>query len=244
MRKKPIASAVALLAAVAVMLALLVREDDAPAQVATDLPAALPFPLPPPVEPPPPVDDDVASAPAEEEGRPAFCDGCLHERAVLDVAETFLRHLNPDLLHWGIRAQPLAEVAPETPGRVFGLPKLPPGLLDAPEHNPMGVTVDTRLYDVETAWLVWVQIGWRSHEIIEKLVEYGDLPEVALSWPPIKNETYVVVDSRSGDLKPVGLFAWSDAGPLPPYPPHHLEMVAAATRERADRWLREEAASG
>ena len=32
----------------------------------------------------------------------------------------------------------------------------------------------------------------------------GDLPEVALSWPPIKQEAYVAVDGRTGEIRPAG----------------------------------------
>ena len=225
--------------------------------------------------------------PATEDGGSAPCDGCLTERAVLDVVETYLRHLDPVHLQGGIWAQPLADVAPEKPGKVHGLPKLSPGLLEAPESNPFGVAVDTRRYPVETSWLVWLQTGWVPRQAIEQRIRRvrettigeirararspvelaaletaleelekampgtvveddfplrgfsGDLPEVALSWPPIKKETFVVVDARTGELRPDGIFHLTSIGVQPEPPPHHGRALELA-RERADHWLRKE----
>ena len=100
--------------------------------------------------------------------------------------ETYLRHLDPAYLHGEMWAHPLADIAPETPGLVAGQPKLSPGLVDAPEFNPMGLTIDTRSYPVETTWIVWVQDqeGCVTPQSIENQVLTGILPEVALSWPP------------------------------------------------------------
>ena len=159
----------------------------------------LPQPLLAPEPPPASAVQDVAVAVAEDGGRPALCDGCLSERAVLDVVETYLRQLDPAYLHGEIWAHPLGNVAPEKPGLIHGQPKLPPGLLEAPEINPMGMIIDSRSYPVETTWIVWVQTGWVSRQGIEQLVGNG-LPEVALSWPPIKEEAFVAVDSQTGKL--------------------------------------------
>ncbi|MCY3837834.1 MAG: hypothetical protein OXH09_04155 [Gammaproteobacteria bacterium] len=237
------ASGAAVAAAVAVMLALVAR-DDAPAQPADSAraapaapKAAFPPSPPPGAEPSPAAVADPAPAAGEEEGRPALCAGCLSERAVLDVVETYLRHLDPVLLHGGLWAHPLADVAPETPGPVYGLPKLPPGLLEAPEFNPMGMKVDTREYAVETTWIVWVQTGWVSPRAIEQGISLGELPEVALSWPPIKKEVFVAVDGRTGKLYPHGIFNRTTAGLMPPHPAHY-EAVLDATRERAASWFR------
>ncbi len=179
----------------------------------------------------------VARHPPDVGESRTLCDGCLNEQAVLDVVETYLRLLDPIYLQGEIWAHPLAEVAPETPGEVDGLPKLPPGLLEAPELNPMGMSIDTRSYPVETTWIVWVQTGWKSHQAIENQIWVGTLPEVARSWPPIKDEVYVAVDSRTGELRPSGIFHMTSKGLQPPHPPHY-EAVLDATRERAARWLR------
>ena len=251
--------------------------DPAPAEAA----AVRPPPGPPAADPP-----VVVPPGAEDGGGTAPCDGCLTERAVLDVVETYLRHLDPTHLQGGLWAQPLADVAPETPGLVHGLPKLPPGLLEAPELNPFGVAVDTRRYPVETTWLVWLQTGWVPRRAIEQRIRRvrettigeirtratspvqlaaletilealeeawpgrvigddfplqessGDLPEVALSWPPIKKETYVAVDARTGKLRPDGIFRLTSIGVQPEPPPHH-ERALDLARERAGHWLRE-----
>ena len=240
------------------------------------------------VRPPgsPVADPPVVVPPAAEDGNgPAPCDGCLTERAVLDVVETYLRHLDPVHLQGGLWAQPLADVAPEKPDQVHGLPKLPPELVEAPELNPFGVTVDTRRYPVETTWLVWLQTGWVPRRAIEQRIRRvrettigeertrarspvelaaldatlealqeelpgtvvgddfplrdssGDLPEVALSWPPIKKETYVAVDARTGELRPDGIFRRTSIGVRPEPPPHH-ERALELARERAVDWLR------
>ena len=250
--------------------------DPAPAEVAAVRPLLGPPAADPPVAVPPAAEDGAGSAP---------CDGCLTERAVLDVVETYLRHLDPVHLQGGLWAQPLADVAPEKPGQVHGLPKLPPEFLEAPEFNPFGVTVDTRRYPVETMWLVWLQTGWVPRRAIEQRIRRvtettigelrtratsavelaaletalealeeelpgtvigddfplresaGDLPEVALSWPPIKKETYVAVDARTGELRPDGIFRRTSIGVRPEPPPHH-ERALELARERAVDWLR------
>ena len=180
-------------------------------------------------------DDPVVAAFVGES--PALCDGCLTERAVLDVVEAYLRHLDPAYLDGDIRALPLADIAPETPGNVDFQPPLPPGLVDAPEFNPMGMSIDTRRYPVETTWIVWVQEGWIRPRIIETQVLNGTLPEVALSWPPIKSEVFVAVDGRTGEIWPDGIFHGTTMGIQPPHPPHY-ESVLDATRARAAQWLR------
>lgn len=201
-----------LAAVIAALLILLWPEGNAPGAAGPTSrdpatpPVASLFPPPPVavVEPPRAAPPNDNSVPAVEEARPALCHGCLTERAVLDVVETYLRHLDPVYLHGEIWAHPLADIAPETPGHVDGQPKLPPGLLDAPEFNPMGKSIDTRRYPVETTWIVWVQTGWRSQQAIENQIVLGKLPEVALSWPPIKEETFVAVDGRTGEMSPTG----------------------------------------
>ena len=224
-------------------------------------------------------DHDPVAAGGEEEF-PALCDGCLTERAVLDVVETYLRHLDPVYLQGDIWAHPLADIAPDTPGLVHGQPPLPPELLEVPEFNPFGTTVDSRDYPVETTWIVWIQTGWVPRKAIEQRIRRtrertiaemraneplnfdalqtaseeaapgtvlpddhiirtssGDLPEVALSWPPIKKQVFVAVDSRNGDLRPDGIFIRTSIGLHPPHPSHY-DAVLDATRERASRWFR------
>ena len=257
---------------------------DEPMSPEPSTPEAAPFPPPPAaaVEPPPAAREDDP-VPAVEEDGPVLCDGCLNERAVLDVVETYLRHLDPVYLQGEIWAHPLADVAPDTPGPVDGLPPLPPGLPEAPEFNPMGMSIDTRRYPVETTWIVWLQTGWvpqraieqrirtveettigelratveelRAHLLPEHIPDLaalddldddvrvestsGDLPEVALSWRPIKKQAFVAVDGRTGELRPDGIFRLTSIGVQPEPPPHHGRALELA-RERAGHWLRKE----
>ena len=195
-RRKPVlaASAATVAAAAVVALALVAREGAPsrpadPARAAPATPkAAFPPPLPAAAEPAAAAVADPAPAAGEEEG-PALCAGCLSERAVLDVVETYLRHLDPVLLHGGLWAHPLADVAPETPGPVYGLPKLPPGLLEAPEFNPMGMTVDTREYAVETTWLVWVRLGGDRSGLLRIKYGLGRCPRWRCRGPPSRRRS-------------------------------------------------------
>ena len=287
--RKPALAASAALTAAVLALAFVLREDDeaapvvAKASVVEPPPERLTFPPQPAagavIEPPP-------AARAEEFGR-MLCDACLPERAVIDVAKTYLRRLDPSYLQGEIWAHPVADVvsAPIPRGqpthRVYSmvtLPKLPAGLLGAPEENPFGMSVDPSRYPVETTWFVWVQTGWIPRERIEGLVVFdepgvvavspeelsalesgevtldelrpGDrqrgveikvsrLPLVALSWPPIKKETYIAIDSRTGELRPDGIFqSLTSTGPW--YPPHHGEALDMA-KERVGEWFRGEA---
>ena len=283
MKKTSVLAVLSALAAVAVALTLvLVLRAGVQQTAASDsglaLPPQAPFSPSPPgvaVEPLPPVEQEPSPG-VVEENSPALCDGCLSEPAVLDVVETYLRHLDFAYLHGEIWAQPFAGVNPDE-----ALPKLPPGLVGAPEHNPFGISlVDTGRYPVETTWLVWIQTGWVPRHAIEQRIRTvtkttvgemrtkehlnfaavqaameeaaprmpltddvilkssgGDLPDIALSWPPIKEETYVAVDSRTGEIYPDGIFKLTSAGQMPPYPAHY-ESVLDATQDRAARWLR------
>ena len=139
---------------------------DPPPSLAAQFPPPPAAPVPPPLLQAVQDGDDVA---AVGEGRPALCDGCLTERAVLDVVDTYLRHLDPVYLQGERWAHPLADVAPDPPDRIR-LPKLPEGLLDAPELNPFGMTVDSRDYPVETTWIVWIQTGWVPRRAIERRI--------------------------------------------------------------------------
>lgn len=234
-RNTAVFTAVAALAAVTVAMMLAARHQTSPASD-PGIAAALP---PPPVEVESPAVEQEPAPVAEHLPRNlVLCDGCLAERAVLDVAETYLWHLDPVYLQGEIWAHPLADIAPETPGLVDGQPKLPPGLLGAPEDSPFGMSIDTRDYPVATTWIVWVQTGWTSYQAIENEIWAGTLPEVARSWPPIKKEVYVAVDALTGEIWPSGIFhQTSSLGIQPPYPAHY-NAVLEATHERVARWLK------
>ena len=149
------------------------------------------------------VAEEPAAAPTT-----APCAGCLDERAVLDVAGGFLFHVMPD--HLGVRAERyLVSIPPDNADLEQMLdapqPGLPPGLVDAPRISLFGMSV-RRLGSPSEAletWIVWIQTGWQSYSTLESLIERGDLPEVARSWPPLKRERYVLVNARTGEITSV-----------------------------------------
>ena len=155
----------------------------------------------------------TAQEAAGEEAAATPCEGCLDEPAALDVAETFLFHMRADYID--VRAELYADIAATLeaaglpPPHETWLPKLPPGLADA----PAGYSVSNRrLPEVPgwvspdgewtagpgETWVVWVQEGWFTGWSLEHLISIGDLPRAAASWPPLKWETYMLVDARSG----------------------------------------------
>lgn len=133
-----------------------------------------------------------------------LCEGCLDERGVLDVAEGFLFYVMPD--HLGIRAVPYSvEYPPDVPPEDTGLrPLLPPGLVDAPPRFSFGGGVPAPPAKEET-WIVWIQTGWVPYERVEHHIESGDLPDVARSWPPVKEEREILVNARTGEILPTGI---------------------------------------
>lgn len=139
--------------------------------------------------------DDPAAAP--DPGDSAPCNGCLHERAVLDVGGTFLYHWGETYLD--IRAEVYADIPWLTPDRTS--PPLPEGLVDAPDDYPRGPHLPY-LVEAEAAetWVVWYQTGWMRHEILENRIETGALPPVAVSWPSLKIERYLLVNARTGEI--------------------------------------------
>lgn len=164
----------------------------------------------------------VAEEPVAASGT-APCAGCLDEPAVLEVAEAFLFYVLPD--HLGIRAERYLASVPDDIDlgdrkaisdfsrklRHLRRPALPAGLVGAPRINPFGTSVRfgsnvnrgwSFSEELET-WIVWVQFGWRSHASVASLVERGELPEVALSWPPLKREMYILVNARTGEITSV-----------------------------------------
>lgn len=192
-------AAVALGFAAAVVAALLFRASEpggkptppTPVMERAHVPVA---PVPETVDVPEPVADDVAAATGT-----ALCAGCLDKQGVLDVAEGFLFYVLPN--HLGLRAVPYSvEYPPDFPPEDLGLrPLLPPGLVDAPPHFSFGGGVPAPP-DEKEAWIVWVHTGWVPYSRVEQHIERGDLPEVARSWPPVKEEREIVVNARTGEI--------------------------------------------
>ena len=273
--KKP-AFAVAALVSVVALLALVPQDeatsDDAPATAIESVPPErATFP------PPPAAKASPTLQAAEDHGR-ALCEACLPERAVLDVAKTYLRHLDPVYLQREIRAHPLADVLPDVVPENFELilPELPADLVGAPAKNPFGMSIGYGSYPVDTTWFVWVHTGWVPREAIERRVglpgetvlgpeeadavvsgdvsirelvpgwQPGDhvrigrlLPDVALSWPPIKEEHDIAVDSRTGDVLDVSGYFVRRARAEDVDSKAHAEALELA-RVRADQWFRGE----
>lgn len=203
---RPVAAAVVAVA-MAVLAVMLFRPPGRESEGVALPPAAVPEGELPSTEPEAPA-PAVVVAPevvADEPGAartPAPCAGCLDEQAVLDVAATYLLYVMPDYL--GIRAEPYAvSIPPDTPYEDGDKrrPLLPPGLVDAPPNFSLGASMP-RLTPSEEAetWIVWVQTGWVGYLTLESLIEEGRLPEMALSWPPLKRERHILVNARTGEI--------------------------------------------
>ena len=216
--------AVAVVAAAVVALAVLLFRTSGEADVAAPPPVVVAEKEPPETKPEAAAvgADVVAEQPAAHTTAP--CAGCLDERAVLDVAGAFLASVMPD--HLGIRGERYLVSVPDDvdPGDAASVrrflrdlrhsprPALPAGLVDAPRTNPFGMSLNFQsglvdrgwsLSEALETWIVWIQIGWRDYDSVERLVERGELPEVALSWPPLKRETYIFLNGRTGEITSV-----------------------------------------
>lgn len=205
-RKTAVAATVAV-AAVVVALLLPSGESDGgtpPVPVTERAPlSVVPVPEPPAVDVPEPPAADVRGAAAEPGVVvPApLCEGCLDEQGVLDVAEGLLSYIMPN--HLSVRAVPYATEYPPGANPLHGRPLLTAGLVDAPPDFSMGKLIVGRVdaaKDEAETWIVWVQTGWLPYAKLEDYIERGELPEVARSWPPLKEETYVLINARTGEL--------------------------------------------
>ena len=205
------AAAVLAGAALLVALAFLPRgcAADAPAATGTE---AAPPPPGPPLDPEHTMDSAPPGAGPEPPGpqpdpteHAAPCGGCLPEAGALDVAETFLYHMRRNYID--VRAELYSDIAARLeaagqgpPHREY-LPKLPPGLVDAPADYSMSGRGLPEVERPGETWVVWVQEGWYTGESLESYIsEDGPLPPAARSWPPLKWETYLLVDARTGEV--------------------------------------------
>ena len=210
------------------------RADRVPQQQTTVEVAAQTLPPPPDAEATPLVADHRATAP---------CAGCLAAAEAQDVAETLVHTLGlnygearvsrPDDLPWYTRKRRWPPVPTE-------------GLLDAPEYFSFGPKLPMppcRGYDDpdcrgerEEWWIVWFHVGWRTPEEVERRIA-DDLPEVAVAWPPIKREEYVVVDAMNGRI-----VSYSRArDPSTNLSADQFEWAYWTARERARHYLGDDA---
>ena len=140
-------------------------------------------------------------------GEAAPCAGCLDGAAARDVAEALVDAAG--LVYQGVRVERAHDLVWYTKERRW--PPVPTdGLLDAPEYFsfgpklPMppcrGVEDPNCRGPREEWWIVWFHVGWRTPFEVELEILHGNLPELAVAWPPIKREEYVVVDARNGEI--------------------------------------------
>ena len=127
------------------------------------------------------------------------------EPGALDVAETFLYHMREDYID--VRAELYADIATRNkaaglaPPHRTAMPKLPPGLVDAPANYSMSSRDLPLVERPGETWVVWVQEGWFTGETLDSYIsEDGPLPPAAVSWPPLKWENYLLVDARTGAI--------------------------------------------
>ena len=167
--------------------------------VAETVAALFPPPAAPAASPP-----ETAPPPA---GEAAPCAGCLDEAGARDVAEALV--VAAGLVYESVRVERAQDLPWYT--RETRAPPVPTdGLLDAPEYFSFGPDLPMppcRGYEDphcrgprEEWWIAWFHVGWRTPYEVELKIAYGDLPEVAVAWPPIKREEYVVVDARNGEI--------------------------------------------
>ncbi|MYD96482.1 MAG: hypothetical protein F4X98_03725 [Gammaproteobacteria bacterium] len=127
------------------------------------------------------------------------------------------------------------------------------GLLDAPEYFSFGPKLpgppcrgheDPNCRGARDEWwIVWFHVGWRHPREVEGKIGEGVLPEVALAWPPIKREEYIIVDARSGRIEAHSggrlFFRYVPRG-KPPL----TESAYRSAEERARHYLGERARGG
>ena len=196
-----------------------------------------------PPHPPPPRTDRVVPEPppiSGDDGSAPPCGECLNRPGALDVAETFLYHMRREYI--GVRAELYADIAARLeaaglppPHRTW-LPKLPPGLVDAPADYSMSSRVLPEVERPGETWVVWVQEGWFTGETLESYIsEDGPLPPAAASWPALKWETYLLVDARTGAVDSRVMWRWGT--------PRMEDMHAYGDRarreaaKRAEHWI-------
>ena len=200
--------------------------------------------------PPPPSPEAEAMPPPVADQDPGPCEGCLKAAAARDVAETLVAasggaylDVRVDLAHdlpWYTKERRWPPVPTE-------------GLVDAPEYFSFGPKLPgppCRGYEDPNClgprqewWIVWFHVGWRHPREVESKIGQGVLPEVALAWPPIKREEYIIVDARSGRIEAHSggelFFTYVPRG-RPPL----TDSAYRSAGERARHYLGERARSG
>ncbi len=192
--------------------------------------------------PPPLRIDRVLVEPAlisgEDSGDDGFappCEGCLNEAGALDVAETFIYHMRHEK-YIGTRAELYSAIAARLeaaglpPPHETGLPKLPPGLVDAPPDRSMSGRVLPFVERPGETWVIWVQEGWFD---TQSYIDGGILPPAAAAWPPLRHEKYMLVDARSGEVFADDIWRSRHRRSLGAYG----DVAAQAAARRAEHWI-------
>ncbi|MCY3841888.1 MAG: hypothetical protein OXH09_25120 [Gammaproteobacteria bacterium] len=235
-RRAVVPGAVAAALCVAVALAVRTTPTDPPPQTAPTVETVGPVVETPAAHFPPPA--AAKATPPTNEETTAPCAGCLDEAAARDVAEALV--VAAGLVYQGVRLERAHDLPWYT--KESRWPPVPTdGQLDAPEYFSFGPSLPMppcRGYEDpncrgprEEWWIVWFHVGWRTPDEVELEILYGNLPEVAVAWPPIKREEYVVVDARNGEI--VG---YSKEKPYSPRP-DSLAWAYWSAKERARHHL-------
>ena len=174
------------------------------------------------------------------EAPPAPCDRCLNEPGALEVAETFLYHMRAEYI--GIRGELYSDIAARleaaglAPPHRTRLPKLPPGLVDAPANYSLSRRYIPEVDRPGETWVVWVQEGWYTGDSLDHLISIGDLPAVAASWPPLKWETYLLVDARTGAVDARAMWPLGSPGFRRDMPAYG-DLARREAAKRAEHWI-------
>ena len=176
--------------------------------------------------------------PGEDSGDDGFaspCEGCLNEAGALEVAETFVYYMRHEKFI-GVRAELYSAIAARLeaaglpPPHETLLPKLPPGLVDAPPDRSMSGSVLPFVERPGETWVIWVQEGWFN---TQSYINGGILPAAAAAWPPLKREKYMLMDARSGDVFADDIWRGRYRRSLGAYG----DVAAQAAAKRAERWI-------
>ena len=205
-----------------------------------DLPRGEPAALPPRMV------EAVAELRGLSADRMPPCEGCIPERGVLDVVDTFLFHMGREYID--MRAELYSEIAArlEAAGlaapRDTPLPELPAFAADVvPPGRALRGSYLPEVERPEETWVVWVQVGWWS---VEPYIDVGVLSLEAASWPPVKKERYMLVDARTGKVDTRAMWLRGTRRAAEEMPAYG-ELAAKAAAERAEHWLSQSgAASG
>ena len=136
----------------------------------------------------------------------------------------------------GLRAELYSDIAARLeaaglpPPHETPLPKLPPGLVDAPPDRSMSGRVLPSVERPAETWVIWVQEGWFD---TQSYIDGGILPPIGAAWPPLKHEKYMLIDARSGEVFADDIWRSRHRRSLGAYG----DVAAQAAAKRAEHWI-------